>query len=127
MKRILIVILLVISENSYAEWTPIGEILELFTYTDRTTIRRNGNFVKMWELRDYKAVQKSNFGSFLSAKVQQEYDCREEKSRLLAFTWFSEQMGNGTVVYSDNDPYKWSPIQPESMNEALWKIACGKK
>jgi hypothetical protein len=111
-----------------AEWTWSGGNDQFNHYVDRATIRRSGNFVKMWDLFDYKTVQKAAGGeSYLSGKTQWEFDCKEEKSRMLAFTWFDEKMGSGKVVYSDNDTGKWAPIQPESIGEALWKIACGKK
>ena len=113
-----------------AGWTRADESDEFIQYVDRATIRRNGNLVKMWGLNDFKTVQKSatTGESFLSSKTQLEYDCKEEKSRLLAFTWFSGQMGNGKVVYSDSDTGdKWSPISPAgSTNEAQWEVACGK-
>lgn len=55
-------------------------------------------------------------------------DCKEEKSRTLAFSWFSGQMGNGKVVYSDgNVRAEWEPIEPGSFGELQWKVACGKK
>ena len=127
MKRILIVILLVISGNSYAEWTQFGGSDEFTQYIDKETIRRNGNFVKMWDLKDFKTAQNYSSDSYLSDKAQWEYDCKEERGRILAFSWFSGQMGNGKVVYLKSDTGKWSPIQPDSVGEALWKVACGKK
>ena len=129
MKRLLLgLMLLVTAGAASAEWTRSGESDNYIHYVDRATIRRNGNLVKMWSLADYKTVQKAAGGeSYLSDKVQQEYDCKEEKLRILAFTWFDGQMGNGKVVVSDYDPDKWIPIQPDSVGETKWKIACGKK
>ena len=72
-------------------------------------------------------MQKDAAGkSYLSEKSQSEFDCKEEKVRILAFTWFDGRMGRGKVVVSDSDLGKWSPIEPGSIGEALWKIACGK-
>ena len=130
MKRLLLgLILLVTATVASAEWTVAERDDELILYVDKATIRRNGNLVKMWDLADYKTVQKSAAAGeyYLSGKVQMEYDCKEEKKRLLAFTNFSGKMGSGKVVYSDSFPGKWSPISPGSVGEALWKIACGKK
>ena len=127
MKRLLVVLLLVMSANSYAEWTPFSGNDEFTDYIDRTTIRRNGNFVKIWSLTDYKTVQNYPGNSSLSGKTQSEYDCKEERKRTLAFSWFSGQMGNGTLVYSNSDTGKWSPIQPGSIGEATWEVACGKR
>ena len=133
MKQLLLgLMLLVTAGAASAEWTFVGDTGDggddFIHYVDRATIRRNGNLVKMWDLKNYKTVQKSADDSYLSTKEQWEYDCKEEKKRLLAFTWFDGQMGSGKVVYSDSETsMKWSPIQPESSGEALWKIACGKK
>ena len=129
MKRLLLgLMLLMTATAASAEWTQFGDTDRFIHYVDFATIRRNGNFVKMWSLNDYKTLQKSPAGhSYLSDKTQREYDCKEEKSRLLAFTDFSGQMGNGNVVYSNgNVRDEWSPIEPGSIGETKWKIACGK-
>jgi len=129
MKRLLLgLMLLATAGAASAEWTIAGGNDNYIIYVDRATIRRNGNLVKMWSLKDLKTLRKIGDGeSYLSDKGQHEYDCKEEKMRLLAFTYFSGQMGSGKVVLSDSDPGKWSPIEPGSVAEALWKIACGKK
>ena len=129
MKRLLIgLMLLVTAVSASAEWTAADFNDEFIQYVDFATIRRNGNFVKMWSLSDYKTVQKAADGqSYLSSKVQDEFDCKEEKTRLLAFTWFDGKMGSGKVVVSNgNVRGEWEPISPGSVGEALWKIACGK-
>jgi hypothetical protein len=81
----------------------------------------------MWDLKDYKTVQNYSGDSYLSDKGQMEYDCKEEKVRMLAISALSGQMGKGKAVYNNSDTSKWSPISPGSVGEALWKIACGKK
>jgi len=131
MKRLLMgLMLLVTAGTAMGEWTVAGDNDQFVQYVDRATIRRNGNFVKMWDMSDFKTVQKSAAGgaSYLSSKMQEEYDCKEEKMRILAFTWFAGQMGSGKVVVSvGNVRGKWEPIEPGSIGETLWKIACGKK
>ena len=131
MKPLLLgLMLLVTAGAAIAEWTIAGFSDEADKYVDIATIRRNGNLVKMWDLADFKTkmVRTDTGDTYLSSKMQSEYDCKEEKVRILAFNWFSGQMGSGKVVYLDHDPSdKWSPISPGSVNEILWKIACGKK
>ena len=129
MKRLLIALMLLVTAGAAsAEWTAAGFNDEFIQYVDKATIRRDGNFVKMWDLADFKTVHKSAAGhSFLSQKIQSEYDCKEEKSRILALSRFSGQMGNGKAVYLDSETGKWYPVSPGSMEEILWKIACGKQ
>lgn len=82
----------------------------------------------MWSLIDYNLVQKVSADTkFLSQKSQQEYDCKGEQRRTLYFSWHSENMGKGAVIYIDNNPdNNWSPVPPGSTDEILWKFACGK-
>ena len=129
MKRLLMGLMLAITAGAAsAEWTQSGEGESFIHYVDIATIRRNGNLVKMWDLMDYKTVRTVSGISYLSDKSQIEYDCKEEKERMLAFTYFSGQMGNGKVVYSNGAVKdEWEPIEPGSVAETLWKIACGKK
>ena len=64
---------------------------------------------------------------YWSQQVQEEFDCKEEQSRLLHFINFSGNMGIGRVIdnWSTRDKH-WSPVSPESFGEARWKFACGK-
>ena len=128
MKRLLMgLMLLVTATAASAEWTIAGLSDIDIRYVDRATIRRNGNFVKMWDLSDYKAVQTNAGYSYLSSKTQWEFDCKEERLRVLAFSWYSGQMGHGIGIFSNSDTQKWEPSTPESMGEILGKIECGKQ
>lgn len=128
MKKLLMgLMLLVVSGAASAEWTVAGENDSFTLYVDRTTIRRNGNFVKMWDLKDLKKAEVIGGKSTLSIRGQQEFDCKEEKRRFLALTSFSGQMLSGAVNLTSDDMDKWSPVAPGSMGETMWKIACGKE
>jgi hypothetical protein len=126
---LLITLLVLSSAPAYAEWELVSGDDEagLTVYVDRDTIRRKGNLVKMWQLYDYKTVQTVAGDSLLSIQRQNEYDCTEERTRMLAFTWFSSNMGKGRVVYKTADEQQWEPVVPRSINRALWKVACSKQ
>ena len=128
----LLITLLVLSSGSvHAEWVAVeknNELAGIMTvYVDPDTIRRKGNLVKMWQLYDYKAIQTVAGDSLLSIKRYNEYDCTEERTRMLAYTWFSGNMGSGKVVYSTPNEQQWEPVIPRSINRTLWKVACSKK
>lgn len=127
---ILVLTLLLATSEVYAEWVEVGRTDggEMTAYADSGTIRRKGDLVKMWSLLDYKTVQTGIGVLYLSTNQQNEYDCAEERTRILAFTWFSGNMGKGAAVYSGFSPEnKWEPVSPGSVNKAMWKSACGKK
>ena len=122
--------LLVLSSGPvYAKWMLVSgeDKIGLTVYVDPDTIQREGNLVKMWSLIDYKKTEIIPGDSLLSIRRQNEYDCTEERTRMLASMWFSGNMGSGRVVHSDSDEGEWKPVAPGSASEGLLKIACGKE
>ena len=112
-----------------AEWVEITMTYEgtITVYVDPTTIRKSGNNVKMWRLADFNSVQEDHGDKFLSSKSQHEFDCKEEQKRTLYFSWHSENMGGGDVVYIGDEPQKnWSPVAPNTIGRTIWEFACGK-
>ena len=126
---VLIMFLMLSSGHSYAEWVLVSgdDAAGLAVYVDPATIRRNGNLAKMWQLYDYKTVQTVAGDSLLSMKRFNEYDCMEERTRMLGYTWFAGNMGSGNVVYSTTEQQPWELVVPRSINRSLWKVACNKK
>jgi len=130
MKRLIVMTLLVLSSSpAYAEWVKVSDSDEAgkTVYVDPATIRRNSNLVTMWQFYDYKTVQTVGGIRFLTVKEQWEFDCAEERRRVLALTEFSGNMGSGTVVYTNSEVGKWQPVAQSSIGQLLWKFACGKK
>jgi len=130
MTRLLLIILLSLSSApAYAEWVKVsdGDEAEKTVYVDPATIRRNSNLVKMRQFYDYKTVQTVGGIRFLTAEEQWEFDCAEERSRVLALKEFSGNMRSGTVVYSNTEVGKWQPVAPGTLGHKLWTVACSKK
>ena len=130
MKKILVLLLLMVSTNVFAEWTWFDDSAGgVGFYIDYETIKKKGHKVKMWSLLDSKTVKKSSGGKeYLSVVMRQEYNCEEETSRQLDFYLYSGNMKQGEIVYSITN-IKDEPISilPGSIDEGLFKIACGKK
>lgn len=130
MTRLLLIILLFLSSSpAYAEWVKVGaaDSYNYTAYIDPDTIRRKGNLVKVWKLRNHTTIQTIAGKSYLSSKAQTEYNCTEEQSRILVVYVYSGQMGNGAQVGYDTDPTKWRPVMQGSVDQAMWKVACGKQ
>jgi len=130
-KVILMVLLAVVSSSAMAEWVTITEnkILAFTAYADskaEATVK-NGDKVKMWKMYNYKSVQEVSEYKFLSSKFQNEYDCKEGQSRIMANTTYSINMGVGEVIFTQSDTGKWQPVILGSIDEAMWKFACRKK
>jgi hypothetical protein len=127
-KAIVMVILAIISRSAVAEWKVIGTTETYTIYADSGTIRKTGNTVKMWDLFDYKAIQvRSKKGSYMSLKRQQEYDCKEERSRTLATIYHSGRMAEGKIVDTDFESDNSIPVPPGTANGVLMELACAKE
>jgi hypothetical protein len=130
MTRLFLITLLLLSSGpAYAEWLKVSENDDAgkTVYVDQATIRRNSNLVKMWQFYDYKTVQTVGGNRFLTAKEQWEFDCAEERSRVVARKEFSGNMGSGTMVFTNSQVGKWLPVIPDSIGRTVWEIACNKK
>ncbi len=132
MKRLLVVfaLLLTFSGSAWAGWVEIGSSDDdsRIVYADPNTIRKNGSMVKMWSLYDHvnTKVEQSSGKTYFSTRKQTEYDCQDERTRILTFSLHSGKMGGGGAIAVDNTPFQWSSVPPGSVNEILWKFACGK-
>jgi len=88
-----------VSSSVMAEWVLYGfsngskKGIIITVYADPATLIKSGNTVKMWSIFDYNKAQKDpNSPSFMSVKRQEEYDCKEEKKRLLYADFHSENI-----------------------------------
>lgn len=127
MRNLLALALTLISTSAAAEWSKIGESALKGGYTvyaDTTTILKTSNRAKMWLLFDYQSLQKASGAEFLSEKIRREYDCNEKQMRRLAFSLYSLNNEHGDLIRSYNQPQKWEPVKPDSMEEVEWKLAC---
>jgi hypothetical protein len=124
-KAILIVLLTVVSSSAVAEWTVFGHNDEFIGYVDSASISRAGNLVRVSSLIDYKTVKTESGKAYVSVKAQHEFDCTEGQVRKLFLSEHSETMGNGEIVSYSYKAGTFEPIQPFSILEALWVVACG--
>jgi surface-adhesin protein E len=129
----LITLLFLSSVPAYAEWMLVEKDYLLpglqTVYVNPDTIRREGNLVTMWQLIDFNWMKGNGRGAqrFFSTKTHKQFDCEEKRLRLLAFTEFSQHMGTGISDDGYVDKDHWLLVEPESINQALWEMACGKE
>ena len=132
MIRLFLITFLVLSSGpAYAEWVAVENNSLLpglqTVYVDPDTIRLKEDVVTMWSLNDYKTTQTMGSTSYLSYKMQTECDCAEERIRKLTSTFFSGNMGSGVVVHSISNEGKWLLVEPGSLGQSEWEVACDKE
>jgi hypothetical protein len=128
-KLLLVLILSLLSTSVMAEWDLIAssEDGDLKVYADKSNILKTDNNVKMWVLYDYNTVKESAGDKYLSQKYLTEHDCKNKRSRILALTMYSGIMLTGDVIFSNESPFSWTDVVPNTIGENTWKLACGEK
>jgi len=133
MKRLLFVVLMTVCSVSWAEWEILSRSRdgERTFYCDKSTIRKNGEISRMWDLKDLSSMNTNAGGDrYMSVKSLQAYNCRAETRAIISLVQYSGSMGQGSVVRSitvQERELEWRPIVPASIAESQWKIACGSK
>ncbi len=116
--------LLCLATPAFAAWTAVGEDPRGTIYADPATVEKAGSSVKMWSILDFKTFQRMVEVGYFSQKSHNEYDCAGNRVRGLHVTLHAEQMGAGAVIYEDDSAHEWGEVAPESVEEALLKVAC---
>jgi len=124
-------LLLLSSGSAYGEWVvvekPNRESVTQTVYVDLDTIPRKGKLVSIWYLIDYHhSHQLELLMGVSSSKTRKQFDCANKLLRWLACIEFSGHMGAGLATNKDVDKDNWYPVEPVSLDHALWKVACAK-
>jgi hypothetical protein len=106
-----------------AEWVKVSESDTSIHYIDPDSIRKDGNLRKMWQITDLKQREE---GGVMSWRALHEYDCKEERLRLLSLSSHSNPMAGGVMLGSDDDPSTWDAIPPGSILARVLKRVCAK-
>ena len=125
-KKILLTLLLFITGSAWAEWVETVKTEKETFYMDPSTIRKDGDSRKVWEIVDYQ--QRNKDGS-MSARLRMEYDCKGERHRFLSFSTHPEPMGGGDALLRnsfDATPDVWKDIPPSTPVVINLKIVCTK-
>lgn len=120
-------LLALVCSNASAEWVLVANTERASHYFDPNIVRGNSGMVRIWDLTAVKtAIEEIPGKSIWSSKTQREYDCKEERTRILYGSLHTGKMGEGETVNTDPEPKGWVQVIPGSATETMWKIACGK-
>jgi len=122
MKIKLIVVGLLFSCASHAEWIQYGTTDSFYSFVNPETIRKTSNGVRAWKMENYFSVQPD--GS-KSVKTMIEVDCKDNW-RILSIAKFSLHNGQGENIKNVDGPSSWMATVPDSIGWSLQTILCGK-
>jgi hypothetical protein len=128
MRSVAMMVLAVSSGVAVADWTIVGTTESgTAIYVDHATISKSGNTVTLWMMEDRKTAETFAGKTFLSSKLQYEYDCKENQRRVLQSSLYSGQKAGSNPVQTGTKAGPWRPVAAGRVSETMWKLACGKK
>jgi hypothetical protein len=117
--------------TAHAEWKYDASSDTFDSYIDYSRIKTEGRYKSIWTLWDFKSLQTDSSGKqSKSSVIKRIVDCQGTRHQSVAFYYYSEQMGQGAVVFSTNLSFSeanWISPPPNSFNEGYIKIACGRR
>lgn len=129
MKKLLAILLTVISASVMAEWTYVAESDSINVFIDIASKRKVGKKVTVWRLMDFKSPEKWNNKDYLSLIFKTEFDCVNETAKDINITAYSGNMQKGESLGSlnySNTNEEIRPIAPNSLDSFVYKKACSK-
>jgi hypothetical protein len=120
-KTLLLSLLLLATGSAWAGWEEVARTADSTFYVDRATLRKDGNLRRMWTLMAEK--QRDKDGA-LSSRAKFEFDCKRERTRILAMSSHSEPMAGGKTLFMDGEHVEWDETPPGSFIGTMLEIAC---
>ena len=122
MRIVLCFLLALVASPAWAAWVPVTESESGDSYyIDPATIRVNGNLRRIWILINQKVPHPDGE---LSARTLQEFDCKEDRLRILAGFSHSGPMATGKVLLTvDKPPLDWHHVPPSAVFATILKFS----
>ena len=123
MKKLLIVLLLLITTPSFADWKYVVTTADDTAdyYIDMDQIRKEGGLVYFWALTNLKKPDSTGDLSYIFL-VQG--DCKLFRVIFFAEHYYKKNMGKGKLSSSHLIPSDWTSPEKDTVNEVLLKKAC---
>ena len=110
---------LIMTSLANAEWTKVytGDGSSAYVNFDR--LKKRDGKLYYWALIDLHSMK----GQW-SLTMYQETECKRDRFKVLNSTTYSDRMGSGDVIGSDNTPMNWTYPPPDSYGEAILYAVC---
>ena len=123
MKKLFIVFVMLLAGSAWAEWVMVGESEEAHSFYYPTTIRKEGNMRRVWQLSNLK---RRGVDGEMSRRLRVEYDCKQERYQLLDVSEHSEPMASGKLLSAEIGSGRWTGAAPGTSSMSILEIVCAK-
>ena len=108
-----------------AEWKQVAEGTEgAVHFVDFGTFRRDGSIVRFWQLTNFSKPKKAFGRDVFSFRARIEFDCKQERERLISISLFPEFFANGELIKSEDTGTNWSDIPPDTVSSTVFQSVC---
>jgi hypothetical protein len=91
--------------------------------------KRSGKMITLWLRQEYPEAQRSSGGDLYLSNVEKvQFDCGNDRQRLLLVIYYSENNVAGSQQQEENDPKHapWEAIVPGTQSDSVFQWACSK-
>ena len=119
MKKLLLLLFsILVSFNSFAEWTPVDSNDDVTTFIDFNTIKKHNEFIYWWNMVESESLEGE------SGKFYVQGDCGISRTKILTMIAYNESMGKEELERETPDNPKWKYLTPDSVAGFLLDISC---
>ena len=124
MKKLLLILFsLLISFNSFGEWTKVYTSSTTDYFMDLETFKKRDGYIYYWMLMDLSTPLAD--GNVFSAVLRNKIDCPSEGMKSNPIHYYTQEMGKGDrYMSSEIEPSSWTYPPPGSAYYALLGVAC---
>lgn len=124
MKKLLLVCLMLLAGSAWADWGKYASADGADFFFDPNTVRKDERFSKVWTITN---LPRRNADGVSSYRMRKEFDCPNERFRILFISLHSQKLAKGKILESSDEPDEtWSEIPPHSSVRILHSLVCTK-
>lgn len=101
------------------EWTQVFADEKRVVHVDADSIKVSGDVAKVWEMWDYRYPQ----DGVMSVKTMNEYDCGNDKFRIVTSYSYSQIGGRGERL-GEPESSRWIHPIPETVGSHMYGTIC---
>lgn len=123
-----ILLFAVLSNTAMAGWMKFGENARQKAYYDPASVVNEGDIANVSILNDFNEAMRFGNKSALSMVNKFEFDCKKKLFKLNTMLMFSESMGRGKNVYTNDSPAEWGEANTAgtAVDYPSFDLICGK-
>jgi len=124
-KKYLLALMLLFALPASAEWRQVAEGADgALLFADFGTFRKDGSTIRFWQLTNFSKPKKAFGRDVFSLRARVEFDCKQERERLISISLFSDFFATGEVITSEDTGTNWRDIPPDTVASTVFQSVC---